>query len=88
MRYNVAQRIMQRMELLKESAQAATEAVLSGMEERLPYNAGAITLDNKGNVGIHFNSLKMAWTYRKGNKIHSGIRPGDDFEEDASTPTA
>lgn len=83
MRFNVAQRIMQRMELLKESPQTATETVLTGMSERLPYTAGAITLDNAGNIGIHFNSLKMAWTYRKGNQIHSGIRPGDDFVEDA-----
>lgn len=70
------------MDLLKESAQTATETVLNGMSERLPYKAGAITLGTKGDVGIFFNSLKMAWTYRKGNKIYSGIRPGDNFIED------
>lgn len=83
MRFNVAQRILQRMDLLKESAQTATETVLRDMAHRLTYTAGAITLDAKGNVGIGFNSEKMAWTYRKGSKIYSGIRHGDNFVEDA-----
>lgn len=83
LRYNVAQRILQRMDLLKESPQVATETVLRDMTDRLKYTAGAITLDTKGDVGIHFTSLKMAWTYRKGNKIYSGIRHGDNFVEDA-----
>ena len=83
MRYNVAQRILQRIELLGESAQAATEAVLQGMAKRLPHGAGAITLDKNGSIGIHFNSKKMAWAYRKSDKMHSGICLGDDFIEDA-----
>lgn len=83
LRYNVAQRILQRIDFLQESAQKATETVLHDMASRLNYTAGAITLDRKGEVGIAFNSLKMAWTYRKGNKIYSGIRHGDNFVEDA-----
>lgn len=83
MRFNVAQRILQRIDLLGESAQTATDTVLRDMKNRLNYTAGAITLDKNGNVGIGFNSLKMAWTYRKGNKIYSGIRLGDNFVEDA-----
>lgn len=83
MRFNVAQRIIQRMDLLNENPQIATETVLREMVNRLNYTAGAITLDTKGNVGINFNSEKMAWTYRKGNKIYSGIRLGDNFIEDA-----
>lgn len=83
MRFNVAQRILQRIHLLGESAQTATDMVLHDMAERLTHKAGAITLDKNGDVGIGFNSHKMAWTYRKGDKIHSGIRPGDHFIEDA-----
>lgn len=82
MRYTVAARILQRMALLNESAQTATEKVLHEMTERLTYTAGAITLNTKGEVGIHFTSQKMAWAYRKGNKMHSGIRIGDNFIED------
>lgn len=83
MRFNVAQRILQRIDLLGESAQIATETVMQDMTDRLNYTAGAITLDKNGEIGISFSSLKMAWSYRKGNKIHSGIRPGDNFIEDA-----
>lgn len=83
MRFNLAQRILQRMSLLGETAQTATDMALKAMEDRLPYKAGAITISKNGDIGIGFNSIKMAWTYRKGNEIHSGIRHGDDFVEDA-----
>lgn len=83
MRFNVAQRILQKMDLSKESAQTATETVLNDMKARLKYTAGAITLDKNGDIGIGWNSRKMAWSYRKGNKIYSGIRHGDNFIEDA-----
>lgn len=82
MRYNVAQRILQRMSLLNEEPQAATKYVLDEMAKRLTYKAGAITLSPSGETGISFTSEKMAWAYRKGNKMHSGIRHGDDFIED------
>lgn len=84
MRYNVAQRILQRMTLLREEPQAATKYVLDEMTKRLTYSAGAITLSPSGETGIYFTSPKMAWAYRKGNKMHSGIRRGDDFIEDVS----
>lgn len=82
MRYNVAQRILQRIELLGEDAQTAVEVVLHAMTKRLPYEAGATTLDKNGKIGIHFVSKKMGWAYRKGSEVHSGIRHGDDFIED------
>lgn len=47
------------------------------------YKAGAITLDDNGNVGIHFSALETAWAYCKGDKIRSGIHPGDHFIDDA-----
>lgn len=83
MRFNVAQRILQRMHLLNETSQLATENVLKEMTKRLTFEAGAITLSPNGEPGIYHTSKKMAWTYRKGNKIYSGIRRGDNFEEDA-----
>lgn len=83
MRYNAAMRILQRMDLLGEKPQRANEIVLRDMSERLTYKAGAITLSAKGEVGIYFTSRKMAWSYRKGNTIYSGIRPGDNYTEDA-----
>lgn len=74
---------MQRIEFLKEDAQTATLRVLEDMTRRLTYTAGAITIDAKGNVGIHHTSHKMAWAYRKGTRMFSGIRLGDNFIEDA-----
>lgn len=70
---------MQRIELLKESAQMATQRTLEEMTQRLTYTAGAITIDAKGGIGIHHTSPKMAWAYRRGDRMHSGIRLGDDF---------
>lgn len=34
---------------------------------------GAITLSNRGDVGIYHTSRRMAWAYQKGNEIHYGI---------------
>lgn len=83
MRFNVAQRILQEMQHSNVSAQTATENVLHAMTSRLNYTAGAITISKDGNVGIYFTSQKMAWAYQKGNEIHSGIRIGDNFVENA-----
>lgn len=82
MQFNVAQRIIQRMELLKEDAQTASERVLDEMTRRLTFTAGAITIDVSGKTGIYWTSAKMAWAYQKGDKIHSGIKKGQDFVED------
>ncbi len=83
MRYNVAQKILQRIEFLGEDAQTATRNVLEKMTKRLTYGAGAITIDADGNVGHYFTAKKMAWAYRKGNELRYGIRHGDDFVESA-----
>lgn len=83
MRYNVAHKILQRIEYLNEDAQTATRNVLEKMTDRLTYTAGAITIDANGNVGHYFTSKKMAWAYRKSNEIHYGIRVGDNFVEPA-----
>lgn len=83
MRYNVAQKIVQRIEYLGEDAETATRIVLEEMTARLTQTAGAITIDAAGNVGYYWTSEKMAWAYRKGNEVHYGIRHGDDFVEAA-----
>ncbi|XP_037052342.1 probable isoaspartyl peptidase/L-asparaginase GA20639 [Bradysia coprophila] len=83
MRYNVAQKILQRIEYLNEDAQTATRIVLEKMTERLTHAAGAITIDINGNVGHYFTAKKMAWAYRKANHIYYGIRIGDNFVEPA-----
>jgi len=79
MRYNVAQKIVQRIEYLGEDAETATRMVLEEMTARLTQTAGAITIDPTGQVGFYWTSEKMAWAYRKGDEVHYGIRHGDDF---------
>lgn len=83
MRYNVAQKIVQRIEFLDEDAETATRMVLEAMTDRLGQTAGAITIDASGNIGLYWTSEKMAWAYRKGDEVHYGIKKGEDFVEDA-----
>lgn len=83
MRYNVAQKIVQRIEYMGENAETATRKVLQDMTARLTQTAGAITIDAAGNVGFYWTSEKMAWAFRKGDEVHYGIRHGDDFIEKA-----
>lgn len=83
MRYNVAQRIVQRIEFLGEDAETATRTVLEAMTERLTETAGAITIDAGGNVGFFWTSEKMAWAFQRGNEVHYGIKHGEDMVEPA-----
>ena len=53
--------------------QEATERALTNMYKRTGGTAGAITLSNKGKIGIHFNSKRMAWAYVQNKEIHYGI---------------
>lgn len=64
------------------SAQEATKEAIEKMTERLTETAGAITLSNKGDVGMHFSSKMMAWCYVKAGKIHYGIKPNEHNIED------
>lgn len=79
LRFNVAGKILQRVALLNETAQVATEHVLEEMTKRLANTAGAITIGRGGQIGIHWTSWKMAWAYQRGQEVHYGIRKGDDF---------
>ncbi|XP_046395829.1 isoaspartyl peptidase/L-asparaginase isoform X2 [Ischnura elegans] len=80
MRHCVAFGIIQKMRL-GESAQSATQEVLDAMAKQTGQTAGAITISKDGEIGIYFNSRRMAWAYQQGDCIHSGIDHGDDFIE-------
>lgn len=51
------------------------------MTARLNNTAGAITLSNKGEVGVYFSSKRMSWAYVKDDKIFYGIEHGQVLEE-------
>lgn len=82
MRFNVAGRIGQRIELLGETAQLATETVLEAMLARMPgMQSGAITVDRCGGIGVYWTTEKMAWAWRRADEVRWGIRRGEDFGE-------
>lgn len=82
LKYNLAQRILNRMKYDKVNAQIATEEALKDMTQRLNQTAGAITVSPNGDFGIYFTSKKMAWAYQDiFEEIHFGILDGEDFIE-------
>jgi beta-aspartyl-peptidase (threonine type) len=56
----------------------ATEQALMYMKTRTGGTGGAITISNKGKVGIFFTSKRMAWAYAVKNEMHYGIEQNDD----------
>lgn len=52
--------IIKRIDYLGEDAQTATETACKNMTEKSIGTGGAITIDNKGKVGVSFTSKKMA----------------------------
>lgn len=56
----------------------ATERALTNMTERAGGTAGAITLSKTGEIGIHFNSKRMAWAYARKGEMHYGINHDED----------
>lgn len=71
------------MFLLGKSASEATLDGCTAMTRRVGNTAGAITVSNRGDVGIGFTSERMAWAYQEGGKVYSGINKEDKFCEDA-----
>lgn len=83
LKYNLAQRILNRMHYDKVDAQTATEETLKDMTARLNQKAGAITVSPNGEFGFYWTSKKMAWAYQENLKeIHYGILQGEDYIED------
>ncbi|XP_073828789.1 probable isoaspartyl peptidase/L-asparaginase GA20639 [Musca autumnalis] len=82
MRFNLAQKILSKIQYGNKTAQQATEEACKEMTERLVGTGGAITIDARGNVGIYWTSKRMAYAYIKGNKLIYGINNDEQFEED------
>nr|XP_014276481.1 probable isoaspartyl peptidase/L-asparaginase GA20639 isoform X2 [Halyomorpha halys] len=80
LKYNLAHRILTLMQQ-GESAQNATVAACEAMTKRVGKTAGAITVSNKGEVGIGFTSKRMAWAYQLGDEMHYGIEQGEHLIE-------
>lgn len=81
MRFNLAQQILSKIRYENKTAQLATESALKEMTERLVGTAGAITVDATGQIGIYWNSKRMAWAYTKGRDLVYGINHNEQFVE-------
>ena len=77
MRYNLAQRIMSKIELLSISAQEATELSLKEMTGQFVGTGGVIAIDAVGDVGIFWTSERMAWAYIREGKMIFGVNPDE-----------
>lgn len=55
----LAHDIIKRIDYLGEDAQTATETACKNMTERFIGTGGAITIDNKGKVGVSFTARRM-----------------------------
>lgn len=81
MRFNLAQKILEKIKYEKKSPQQATEDSCKEMTNRLVGTGGAITIDACGEIGIHWTSKRMAWAYIKENDLVYGIDHGKEFKE-------
>lgn len=81
MRFNLAQKILSKIQYENKTAQQATDDACREMTERLTGTGGAITIDSKGQIGIYWTSKRMAWAYTKGKDIIYGINHNEQFTE-------
>ncbi|KAJ8974889.1 hypothetical protein NQ317_011735 [Molorchus minor] len=71
-KFCLAHAILKKMET-GTNADDSTKQCIETMTKRLNNTAGAITLSNKGDVGIGFSTNRMSWCYLKRNELHYGI---------------
>lgn len=55
------------------NAQEAADKSIKLIWNRLRGRAGVIVLDKNGNIGISYNTPRMAYAYVKNGRIHSGV---------------
>ena len=64
------------------NAQSAVEAQIRDLKEQVNGLGGLIAIDGDNNIGIAFNTPRMAWAYCKHNtSIVVGIDPSDLFSQ-------
>ena len=64
------------------SAQAASEAALQKMAARVRGHGGVVTVGKDGDIGMHFTTERMAWSWIKAGKLHYGLNSGENFVND------
>ncbi|CAC5357271.1 ASRGL1 [Mytilus coruscus] len=64
-----------------KSVQEAAEESLSAMATRVQGSGGVVVVDKHGNVGKHFTTERMAWSWIKDNQLNYGLNPSEHFTE-------
>ena len=66
---------------LGKSVQEAAEASLLAMATRVQGSGGVVVVDKHGNVGKHFTTERMAWSWIKDDLLCYGLNPSEHFKE-------
>ena len=59
----------------------AITAALDFMVGRVGGDGGAVAISREGEVGVEWNSERMAWAYVREGVLHYGCNRGEDFQE-------
>ena len=60
------------------------EALLASfdyMTRRVGGDGGGVALSKEGEVGVQWNTRRLAWAYIKDGILHQGCYPGEDNQE-------
>ena len=63
------------------SPNEAIDEALTYMTGRVGGDGGVIALGPLGEIGIGWNSNQMSWAYGVNGRLHYGVNPGEDFDE-------
>lgn len=63
------------------SPQEAADKALANMADRVHGYGGVIVLNKDGDVATSFTTERMSWAWAKDGTLHSGVNPGEDFQE-------
>lgn len=51
------------------------------MATRVQGSGGVVVVDKHGNVGKHFTTERMAWSWIKDDQLCYGLNPSEHFKE-------
>ncbi|XP_013384408.1 isoaspartyl peptidase/L-asparaginase isoform X2 [Lingula anatina] len=60
------------------TAQQGVEAALTSMSRKVQGTGGAVVVSNKGELGMHFNTERMAWAAMRNGDLKWGLNPGEE----------
>lgn len=65
----------------RPSASEAVRQALDLMTDRVGGDGGGIIITKDGDIGIEWNSFRMAWAFVRDGILHYGCNRGEHFQE-------